>query len=497
MAGYMISDPLSQLGGERRCTDSWDGGAVRTRGSLGGSFETGQPVLSIASAPFFKQLGCNEVSNVGASRRLRAAHTDKIYENIYEWCLNPAAELLQKRENTCQFSISQRLIHASYNVTLNNLFIPLSNHPTRFKFLSRRSLRYISDCTLYDVEKVNFKFILFQTIKMLRWGILGTSFISHTVAASIAASQGSKIHAVFGRDTARLTSFADKFSIEKRYGTIDELLADSEVDVVYVGLPSHLHASASIAAAKAGKAILSEKSLTTTTKDAKELIGAVKESGVFFLEGLMYLSHPLMEKVAEVIQSGKLGPIKGVSGYYAANIWKKANPLGMGTIYNLGCYPLSLMHWVMQAAYGRDAYKSRKVHGLGNLSNDGSHVRDASYTARFGNGVLATLQSTDSFGNDFSFAIQGEKAVLQFKTNPWLPPAGDSVMEVKTYRGSVEEIVVSSPLDAFGHQIKRVEECVAAGVKEAPRPSPTWEDSLEIMELLNEWEESITGRTVG
>ncbi|KAI9163877.1 D-xylose 1-dehydrogenase (NADP(+)) 2 [Paramyrothecium foliicola] len=327
---------------------------------------------------------------------------------------------------------------------------------------------------------------------MPRWAILGTSFISHTVAASIQGSPNSSITAVFGRDAGRLQAFADKFSIPNRYSTIEEVLDDGNVDVVYIGLPSHLHADAAIAAAKKGKAILSEKSLTTTMEDAHKLIDAVRSSGVFFVEGIMYLSHPLMAKVAEIIRSDALGPIRGVSGYYAANIWDKANPLGKGTIYNLGCYPVSLLHWAVQTAYGKDAIKSRKISGLGNLAPDGSHVRDASLSIRLANGVVGSIQSTDSFGNDYSFAIQGEKAVLRFKTNPWLPPAGDSIMEVRTYAGGkVEEIVVSSELDAFGHQVKRVEECLAAGVTETSRPAPTWEDSIEIMELLTEWEKAV------
>ncbi|KAH6886990.1 hypothetical protein B0T10DRAFT_490589 [Thelonectria olida] len=328
--------------------------------------------------------------------------------------------------------------------------------------------------------------------KMLRWGILGTSFISNTVAKAIAESPGSRIEAVFGRDATRLGAFADKHSVSKKYQTIDELLDDADVDVVYVGLPSHMHASATVAAAKRGKPILSEKSLATTMEDSKAMIEAVREANVFFLEGLMYLCHPLMEKLAEVIRSGTLGRISGVSGYYAANIWRKANPLGMGTIYNLGCYPVSLLHFIMEMAFGSGAFQTRQVSGLGNVSTEGAlHVRDASLTVRFGNGVLGNIQSTDTFGNDFGFVIHGDKASLRFKTNPWLPVAGDNIMEIKTYGGSVEEIIVHAQLDAFGCQVRRVEECLAARVKEAQRPSPSWSSSVEIMGLLTEWEADI------
>ncbi|KAF7556974.1 hypothetical protein G7Z17_g1047 [Cylindrodendrum hubeiense] len=328
--------------------------------------------------------------------------------------------------------------------------------------------------------------------KTLRWGVLGTSFISNTVAKAIAESPGSRIEAVFGRDATRLAAFADKHSIAKRYQTIDELLDDADVDVIYVGLPSHMHASATIAAAKRGKPILSEKSLATTMEDSKAMIEAVRQADVFFLEGSMYLCHPLVDKLAEIIRSGTLGRISGVSGYYAANIWRKANPLGMGTIYNLGCYPVSLLHLVMEVAFGPDAFKTRQVSGLGNLSTEGTvHVRDAALTVRFGNGVLGSIQSTDTFGNDFAFVIQGDKASLRFKTNPWLPVAGDNIMEIKTYSGSVEEVVVHAELEAFGCQVRRVEQCLAAGAKEAQRPSPSWSNSVEIMGLLTEWEADI------
>ena len=335
----------------------------------------------------------------------------------------------------------------------------------------------------------------------LRWGVLGTSFISHTVAAAINSSPKSTIVSVFGRDVTRLEDFAKKFEIPKKYTNAEDLLKDDEVDVVYIGLPSHLHAEYTIAATKHGKAILSEKSLATTLKDAEDMLMAASDTNTFFLEGLMYLCHPFMTKLGEIIKSGRLGQIKGVQGYYAANIWKKANPLGMGTIYNLGCYPVSLLHFVFQSAYNDPAqWAARRVVGFGNLSDvgkgtDAEHARDASLMAQFENGLIATIQSTDSFGNDFGFTIQGDKAVLKFKTNPWLPSAGsNNVMEIREYKGETETVTVDGEWDAFGYQVKLVEDCVAKGLKNAARPAARPEDSREIMKLLLEWEEDLKQR---
>ncbi|KAG7406185.1 D-xylose 1-dehydrogenase (NADP(+)) 2 [Fusarium oxysporum f. sp. rapae] len=324
---------------------------------------------------------------------------------------------------------------------------------------------------------------------VLRWGMLGTSFISDVVARSILASQNSTISAVFGRNETRLTAFANKHGIAERYTSIDELLDKAEIDVVYVGLPNHMHTPAVLAAAKRGKAILSEKSLATTMEDAKAIEKAVKNAGVFFLEGLMYLTHPLMKKTQELLLEGKIGTVRGVSGYYSANIWKKANPLSMGTIYNLGCYPVSLLHFVIETAFGSDAFEKRQLHGFGNISTEGSvHVRDASLTVRFDNGVLASLQSTDSYGNDSSFTILGDKGRIRFVTNPWLPIAGDNIIEIKTYGGATEQVIVPAEMDAFGYQVKKVEDYLSRGVKTAERPSPNVDQSVEIMGLLTEWE---------
>ncbi|KAL4731267.1 hypothetical protein ACLX1H_000232 [Fusarium chlamydosporum] len=317
---------------------------------------------------------------------------------------------------------------------------------------------------------------------VLRWGMLGTSFISDVVAKSILNSKDSTIAAVFGRNEERLAAFADKHGITERYTSIDDLLDKALIDVVYVGLPNHMHTPAVLAAAKRGKAILSEKSLATTIEDAKAIEKAVKDANVFFLEGLMYLTHPVMNKLQELLLEERIGVVRGISGYYSANIWKKANPLSMGTIYNLGCYPVSLLHFVIETAFGNDAFSARQLHGFGNISSQGSvHVRDASLTVRFENGVLASLQSTDSYGNDFSFSILGDKGRIRFVTNPWLPIAGDNIIEIKTYGGATEQVVVKAELDAFGHQVKKVEDCLRRAVKEAERPSPNIKKSVEIM----------------
>jgi predicted dehydrogenase len=323
---------------------------------------------------------------------------------------------------------------------------------------------------------------------MLRWGILGTSFISDTMAEAIASSENSSLEAVMGRDRGRLEAFGNRHGIAKRYGDIDTLLGDDNIDIVYVGLPNNVHHSAVIAAAKRGKAIVSEKSLTVTMADAHTLADAVRTSGVFFMEGLMYLNHPVIAELGAILRSGRLGQLRSINGLYAADIAKFVNPAGGGTLFNLGCYPASLLHYVMQTACGDGAFGLRKIAGHGNMSETDGNISDAAVSAWFSNGVLATLQSTDSYGMAWSFAIHGDMGVARFKTNPWLPVAGDNIIEVEFYGKTPDQMVVSTGLDAFQHQVLTTEAALRDGLKQAPRPSPRLADSLEIMGFLAEWD---------
>ena len=321
---------------------------------------------------------------------------------------------------------------------------------------------------------------------VLRWAIVGTGFISNTVVEAIAACTGSRVELVAGRDATRVAEFAAQHSISRTCVGYEDAVTDPDIDVVYVGTPNHAHHPVAAAAAAAGKAVLSEKSLTTTMATAHELVDAVNDR-VFFVEGLMYLAHPVIERFVELLDDERTGTVTAVHGRYAADIAAVVNPLGRGTIYNLGCYPTSLLHLTMQTAFGEAAFATHELTGHGTRTPDGT-IGSATASLRFANGVLATLSSTDDYGMAFDFTVHTTTGELRFLTNPWLPIAGDNQIQWTPYDGEPETISVTSDGDAFIHQTRLVERCLAEGRTEAPRPSPRLHDSLEIMSLLAEWE---------
>jgi len=328
---------------------------------------------------------------------------------------------------------------------------------------------------------------------MLRWGVLGTGFISHTMIEAIKLSECSCVEAIGGRNKASLDEFQKQYSIPRSFIDPMEMLEDPTIDIVYIGLPNHLHHSITKAAAENGKAVLSEKSLTTTMSEAHELLESVKQNQIFFAEGLMYLAHPLIHRFGELLSDGRLGQLKSISAYYCADIWDVVNPAGKGTLYNLACYPASLVQFVMQSICGDDAFTKRQLFGLGNLSKKDGNICEATLGVRFENGVLANLYSSDSHGMAHSFSITGEHGVIEFLSNPWLPVVGRNHIQWRGYDGGIEDIYIDDDYDAFYYQVKGVERAVSEEQLQLKRPSPRLSDSLEIMQFLTDWEESIVG----
>ena len=330
---------------------------------------------------------------------------------------------------------------------------------------------------------------------MLRWGILGTGFISHAMLSAIRDSDGSAATMLCGRNETALAELSAQYGIQHSTTDQAELFANPEVDVIYIALPNHLHRAATEAAMAAGKPVLCEKSLTTTMEDAKALIASVQAANIFFAEGLMYLAHPLMQQLVTVLRDPSVGELRSVSGFYAADIWQVVNPAGGGTLYNLGCYPASLLHLVVQTMCGEEAFANRSITAFGNIGKD-TTLQDASLSVHFDNGVLANLMSTDGHGMAHEFTIVITKGTLRIATNPWLPVAGENRMIWQPYDGPARDIVVETKHDAFYHQTKMVERALATGAKEAPRPSPRLSDSLEVMQFLTDWEAAVAGRDI-
>jgi predicted dehydrogenase len=229
-------------------------------------------------------------------------------------------------------------------------------------------------------------------VKRLRWGVLSTARIGRTkVIPGIQRGERCEVVAIGSRDVAAARSVADELGIPTAHGSYEALLADPDVEAVYLPLPNHLHKPWAIAAARAGKHVLCEKPLALTARDAEEMGEACDREGVRLMEAFMYRFHPSWVAARALVADGRIGRLQAVQSWFSyynddpANI-RNILEAGGGALYDIGCYCVNL---------------SRMLFGGEPTGVQGSAVRDATGTdvltagiLRFGEGIASFVCST-------------------------------------------------------------------------------------------------------
>jgi predicted dehydrogenase len=182
----------------------------------------------------------------------------------------------------------------------------------------------------------------------LRWGILSTASIARTkVIPGIQRAPNCRVVAIASRDPGQARDAAAGLGIPHAHGSYEALLADPEVDAVYIPLPNHLHAEWTIAAVRAGKHVLCEKPLALTSTDAQSMVAAAEAAGVLLMEAFMYRLHPSWVATRELVASGRIGRLLAVQSWFSffnddpTNI-RNIREYGGGALFDIGCYCINL-----------------------------------------------------------------------------------------------------------------------------------------------------------
>ncbi len=237
----------------------------------------------------------------------------------------------------------------------------------------------------------------------IRWGVLGTSGIarSQTIPA-MRQAENCDLYAIAGRNPEKVRAFQDEFGFEKAYTGFDALLADPDVEAVYVPLPNDLHREWVIRALNAGKHVLCEKPLALSEKQAEEMFRAAAANHVYLMEAFAYLHSPLMAAVKRELDAGTIGEIRYLASAFLGGQPRKNNyrwlkSAGGGAAYDLGCYPLSLALWLL----GREP---ENIHAAAKFSEQGVDVftsmmllYDTGLVANLDCGMLADAPRLDRF----------------------------------------------------------------------------------------------------
>lgn len=187
----------------------------------------------------------------------------------------------------------------------------------------------------------------------INWGVLGTAGIARgCTIPGMQLAKNCELYAVAGRSIEKANQFKDDFGFKVAYGDYESLLADENIQAVYIPLPNELHYEWVMKAIDAGKNVLCEKPLAPTAKQCEELYDAAEKKGVILMEAFAYLHTPYVAAVKEVVDAGTIGDITYIetafltSDYDISNIRMRRETYG-GGLYDLGCYCTSLITWLL------------------------------------------------------------------------------------------------------------------------------------------------------
>ena len=194
-----------------------------------------------------------------------------------------------------------------------------------------------------------------MTEKIVRWGFIGAGGIAMTaLGPAIAGARNARLHAVAARDINRAQDLVDRFGGSVAYGSYEELVADPDVDAVYISLSNENHKPWSLAALAAGKHVLCEKPLAMNATEVEEMTAAAKAAGRLLVEASWYRWHPRTQAAELLVADGAIGRITNVDSVFAIDgvapdnfRWEPAR--GGGAFYDVGCYAVSAALWAFGA----------------------------------------------------------------------------------------------------------------------------------------------------
>lgn len=177
----------------------------------------------------------------------------------------------------------------------------------------------------------------------VKWGVMGTAAVADWgVIPGMKLAAGCELYAIAGRDEKKVQAYKDKFGFAKGYVGYDTLLADKEVQAVYIPLPNGLHYEWVLKALKAGKHVLCEKPLALNAEEAEDMFRTAKENGVILAEAYAYLHSPYVKALKEDVASGIIGEVEYIETAFLTQGYKEDirlyKELGGGAMYDLGCY---------------------------------------------------------------------------------------------------------------------------------------------------------------
>ena len=316
------------------------------------------------------------------------------------------------------------------------------------------------------------------------WGILGTGGIAQAFAKDLARLEGHAVGAVGSRSMAKASEFAAAYGA-KAFGSYEELVADKDIDAVYVATPHPAHKANVILALNAKKPVLCEKPFAVNAREAQEMVDAAATNNVALMEAMWSRFLPHYEKVREIIASGILGEILTIHADHGQrladqNIPRVVDPaLAGGALLDLGIYPVSFAHMILGNPIG---IKATAVFIDRGVDAQSSMIFD------YANGAQAILNTTMIEQTPCRAVVAGRNGWLEIDRVFYTPTS----MRITLFDGTITEIANSYTGHGLRAQAETFKNLVQAGLQQSPLL--TWDDTVDIMKTLDQIR-SIVGLT--
>jgi D-xylose 1-dehydrogenase (NADP+, D-xylono-1,5-lactone-forming) len=281
----------------------------------------------------------------------------------------------------------------------------------------------------------------------VKWGFLSTADINDKLLPGAKASADVDVIAVASRDTERARAYADERGIERAYGSYDELLADPDIEAIYISLPNSMHVEWSIRALEAGKHVLCEKPLSRHPADVERAFDAAEQAGRILMEAFMYRHNPQTKRLVELVEGGAIGPLRLIRAAFSFPLADTTNvrlnaELEGGGLMDVGCYCVSgsrLLAGEPESAYGDQVAAASGVDEL------------FIGTLRFPDGVLAEIDCGLVLPVRDELEAIGEEGSL-FLDDPW--HCRKPIIEVRKEDGT--ERIELEPEDSYRLQLENM-----------------------------------------
>lgn len=308
-------------------------------------------------------------------------------------------------------------------------------------------------------------------------GILGPGGIATTFAAALQYGTRQRIVAAGSRSLARAEEFGRRFGC-RAHASYEALVADPEIDVVYVATPHSAHHAHALLAIAAGKHVLVEKAFTRNAAEAREVIAAADAAGVFCMEAMWSRFLPHYDVIGQAVADGLLGPVQSVAADHGQVLYpdgpeRLASPeLSGGALLDLGVYPLSFAAMLLP--------EIEEIRAVGTVTPSGVDAREC-VALKAAGGAVATCTASMTSRTQNTALVAGDRARLEIDARFYQPTA---VRLCQNTGGVVDVFEPDQRRHGLHFEAAEVARCVSEGRQESPRLPLA--ETVRVMEIMDE-----------